>query len=224
MLARINFATPLSPAVTPRTAVGDLNQRFWLPLSLSGVTTTIGGHTVGLKSVDSSSIEFVAPRAMASLAVGLNYPVVINNNGSVTKGWVTIVPTRPDVFSSVIGPGGRAQAENVVNRVHLPEPFIVTTVQVKGGKRVPTVLRLKLTGVEGAGSVNFSIRIGSQTITGTQVISGGVLVEPGVYYVDFQLPAALKHAGDQPIVVTVIAGSTSYTSRLDDTAPRLRIL
>jgi uncharacterized protein (TIGR03437 family) len=193
-------------------------------MSLSGVTMTIGGHTVGLKSVDSNSIEFVAPRAMSSLIEGLSYPVVVNNNGSVIKGWVTIVPARPDVFSTVFGPGGRARAVNVVNRVHTPEPFTVTTVQVRGGRRVPTRLRLKLTGVEGASASNFSIRIGSQTISGTAVKSGGVLVEPGVYYVDFELPAGLNGAGDQPIVVTILAGTGTYSSRLDDTAPRLRIL
>jgi uncharacterized protein (TIGR03437 family) len=193
-------------------------------MSLSGVTMTIGGHTVGLRSVDSNSIEFVAPRALSSLLEGLSYPVVVNNNGSVTKGWVTIVPARPDVFSTVFGPGGRAQAVNIVNRVHTPEPFTVTTVQVKGGRRVPTRLRLRLTGVEGAGVINFSIRIGSQTITGTPIKSGGVLVEPGVYYVDFELPAGLDGAGDQPIIVTILAGSASYSSRLDDTAPRIRIL
>ena len=193
-------------------------------MSLSGVTMTIGGHTVGLRSVDSNSIEFVAPRALSSLLEGLSYPVFVNNNGSVTKGWVTIVPARPDVFSTVFGPGGRAQAVNIVNRVHTPEPFTVTTVQVKGGRRVPTRLRLRLTGVEGAGVINFSIRIGSQTITGTPIKSGGVLVEPGVYYVDFELPAGLDGAGDQPIIVTILAGSASYSSRLDDTAPRIRIL
>jgi hypothetical protein len=185
---------------------------------------TIGGHTVGLKSVDSNSFEFVVPRALSSLLEGLNYPVVINNNGSVTKGWVTIVPTRPDVFSTVFGPGGRAQAVNVVNRVHTPEPFTVTTVQVRGGRRVPTILRLRITGVEGAGSTNFNIRIGGQTIVGTSIKTGGILVEPGVYYVDFELPATLNGAGDQPIVVNIVAGSATYSSRLDDTAPRLRIL
>lgn len=224
MLARINFAAPLSPAVTPRTAIGSLEQSFWLPMSLSGVTMTIGGHTVGLKSVDSNMIEFVVPRALPNALAGTNYPVVINNNGSVIKGWVTIVPARPDIFSSVFGPGGRAQALNVVNRVHTPEPFTVTTVEVRGGDRVPSLIRLRITGVEGTTAANFSIRIGSQTITGTAVKSGGVLVEPGVYYVDFELPAALNGAGDQPIVVTILAGSASFSSRLDDTAPRIRIL
>jgi len=185
---------------------------------------TIGGHTVGLKTVDSNFIEFVAPIALPSSLDGTNYPVVINNNGAVLKGWVTAVPSRPDVFSSVVGPGGRAQVLNVVNRVHTPEPFDVTTVQVKGGDRVPTLLRLRLTGVQGTTSANFSIRIGSHTITGTPVKTGGILVEPGVYTVDFEVPAGLNHAGDQPIVVTVLAGTGSFSSRLDDTAPRLRFL
>ena len=224
MLARITFDEPLSPAVTPRTAVGSINQSFMLPMSLSGVTMTIGGHTVGLKSVNSNYVEFVAPRGLASALTGSNFPVVVNNQGSVIKGWVTIVPARPDIFSTVFGPGGRAQALNVTNRVHTPEPFTVTTVQVRGGDRVPSRIRLRITGVEGASAANFNIRIGSQTIVGANVLTGGVLVEPGVYTVDFQLPAGLNMAGDQPIVVNIVAGSTVFSSRLDDTAPRLRFL
>jgi hypothetical protein len=70
----------------------------------------------------------------------------------------------------------------------------------------------------------FSIRIGNQTITGAQILTGSVLVEPGVYTVDFRLPGALNMAGDQPIVVTVNVGGVTFTSRLDDTAPRIFIL
>jgi hypothetical protein len=224
MLARINFEDPLTPAVTPRTAIGNINQTFMLPMSLSNLTMTIGGHTVGLKSVNSNYVEFVVPRGLPSAIAGANYPVVINNQGSVIKGWVTIVPARPDLFSTVFGPGGRAQAVNFTNRVHTPEPFTVTTVEVRGGDRVPSRIRLRLTGVEGAGPANFNIRIGNQTILGTTVLSGGVLVEPGVYTVDFQLPAGLNGAGDQPIVVNIVVGSNAFASRLDDTAPRLRIL
>lgn len=224
MLARITFAQPLSPAIAPRTVVGDIDQSFWLPMSLSNVTMTIGGHTVGLKQVNSDFFEFVVPRALLSATTGTNYPVVINNQGSEIKGFVTIVPARPDVFSTVFGPGGRAQARNVTNRVHTPEPFTVTTVKVKGGQRVPSLIRLRLTGVEAATAANFSIRIGSVTIPAANIETGSVLIEPGVYYVDFELPATLNGAGDQPIVVTIVAGSASFSSRLDDTAPRIRIL
>jgi len=69
------------------------------------------------------------------------------------------------------------------------------------------------------------IRIGNQTISGTQILTGSILVEPGVYTFDFLLPAALNMAGDQPIVVTIrLSDGTEFKSRLDDTAPRLTIL
>jgi hypothetical protein len=170
----------------------------------------------------------VVPPLLTSAAAGTSYPVVINNNGAVFRGNVTIVPTRPDIFTdlAVPGPFGRAQAFNVTNRVHTTEPFTVTTVRLRGGMRVPTVLRLRMTGIANipAGPGVIEVRIGNQRIQGTQILTGSVLVEPGVYTFDFALPAGLNMAGDQPIVVTVNVGTVQFTSRLDDTAPRIRIL
>lgn len=191
---------------------------------------TINGVACGLKSVSQREIVFVSPPAIGSAITGTVYPVVINNNGTEIKGSVTIVPARPDIFSdrAVPGPGGRARVENVTNRVHTTEPFTVTTIRIRGGTfgnmRVPTILRLRLTGVANTSSAVFSIRIGASTITGTQVLTGGVLVDPGVYTVDFTLPASLAMAGDQPIIVSIVVNGVSFDSRLDDTAPRLFIL
>ena len=187
---------------------------------------TINGVACGLKSVSRHEIVFVVPPFLSSTTTGTPYPVVINNNGTVFKGSITIVPARPDIFTfnAVPSPGGRAQAFNVTNRVHTTEPFTVTTVRVRGGQRVPTVLRLRVTGIANTSPGVISIRIGNVTIQGAPVLTGGVLVEPGVYTVDFQLPGALNMAGDQPIIVTVTAGGTTFSSRLDDTAPRISIL
>ena len=226
ILAKLTYTGGPDQTVVARTAVGSINRSFNLPVELSGVTMTINGVACGLKSVSDRMITFVAPPAISSTATGTVYPVVINNNGVVIKGFVTIVPTRPDIFTDlpVPGPGGRAQVANVVNRVAIGEPFTVTTIRIRGGVRVPTVLRLRVTGIANTSPAVISIRIGSVTIPGTNVLTGGVLVEPGVYTVDFTLPPGLNGAGDQPIIVTVTAGSTTFTSRLDDTAPRLRIL
>ena len=193
---------------------------------------SINGLACGLKSVSQRQIVFVLPTFISSAATGTPYTVVVNNNGTVFKGSLTIVPTRPDIFTDlpVPGPFGRAQAFNVTNRVPTTEPFTVTTVRLRGGTRVPTVLRLRLTGVANidlAAAQNpavVSIRIGNQTISGAQVLTGSVLVEPGVYTFDFRLPGALNMAGDQPIVVSVTVGGTTFSSRLDDTAPRISIL
>lgn len=187
---------------------------------------TINGLAVGLKSVSRHEIVFVVPRFISSTATGTSYPVVVNNNGTVFKGNLTIVPARPDIFTTnaVPGPFGRALMENVTNRVHTTEPFVVRTIRVRGARLVPSVLRIRATGIANTSATVISIRIGGVTIQGAPVLTGGVLVEPGVYTVDFELPATLRGAGDQPIIVMVNVGGTIFSSRLDDTAPRISIL
>ena len=224
LLTMLNSAEGFGPAITPRTVVGSLEQAPDLPIELSGVSLTINGYAAGMKSVDNTRIVFVVPQGLSAPLTGSSYPVVINNQGTQIKGFITLVSARPDIFSSNLGPGGRAQASNVTNRVHTTEPFMVRTIKVKGGTRVPSLIRLRITGVHGVPASAISIRIGSVTITGTPVKTGGVLVEPGVYTIDFELPQSLDGAGDQPIIVTATSGSTTFTSRLDDTAPRIRIL
>ncbi len=119
-------------------------------------------------------------------------------------------------------------AFNVVNRVHTREPFTITTFQLRGSRRVPTVLRVYLTGVNNVSpsfvpGTAISVRIGDTTISGS-FIKDPVPIEPGVFAVDVTLPPALAGAGDRPIVVNVIFNGITYQSRLDDSAPRIWIL
>ena len=137
-----------------------------------------------------------------------------------------MVPARPDIFTDLPSPGpfGRADLRNITNRVHTTEPFTVTTIQIRGGVRVPTKLRMRVTGIANAGSAIITIRIGGVSIAGTNILTGGILEAPGVYTVDFTLPAALNQAGDQPVIISVFTDGGAYDSRLDDTAPRVFIL
>ena len=90
---------------------------------------------------------------------------------------------------TVSGPGGRALVTNVTNRVHTTEPFTARTIRIRGGVFTSTVLRVRVTGVQDAGAGNIFIRIGGvPAISGSRIVSGGVLVEPGVYTIDFLLP------------------------------------
>jgi len=228
MLAVLNYSNiPNSPAVTPRTAAGSLSRSFTLPIELSGVSMSVNGAACGLQSVSSGQIVFVVPPFLAGTAAGVTYPYVVYNNGQEFRGEMKLVTARPDIFTNppVNGPGGRADLRNVTNRVHTTEPFTVTTIKIKGGVRVPSKLRLRLTGVNGRiSSTLISIRIGSVTISGTNILTGGILEAPGVFTVDFQLPPGLNTAGDQPIVVIVNADGVEWKSRLDDTSPRVFIL
>ncbi len=223
-LAIVNFTSAVNQPVVPRTAVGSLNRRFPLPLQLSGVSLTINGIGAGLKSVSSREIIFVVPRGI----FGNNdkFPVVINNNGVIIRGMITITAARPDIFNfnDLASANGRARVFNATNRVLTTEPFTVTTLRYRGGRRVPTVLRLYLTGVQFVPASSISIRIGDVNITAPNILTDAIEVEPGIYTIDFQLPPELNMAGDVPIIVTVTGGGLTFTSRLDDTAPRLRIL
>lgn len=225
-LAIVNFTSAITqPAVVPRTAVGSLDRRFPLPIELSGVTMTIDGVGVGLKSVTSTEIVFVVPRGIAG--TNEKHPVVINNNGVIIRGEITISAARPDIFnfSNTASPNGRARIFNITNRVFTTEPFTVTTVRFRGGTRVPTVLRLFLTGVQGVPASLITIKIGDVEIPRSNILNSPVEVEPGIYTIDFRLPPELNMAGDVPIVISINGGANlMFSSRLADTAPRLRIL
>jgi hypothetical protein len=226
MLAIAEYTSNADQPIVFRAAQGSLERRPTLPIELSGVTMTINGVGVGLRSVGQRRIEFVVPRGLPASVDGTVYPVTINNNGVVFRSFVTLVPSRPDIFRMdlVAAALGRARAFNVTNTVFRTEPFAVRTIRRRGNIMVPTVVRLYLTGVEGAAPANITIRIGNITIPPAGILSSAVLVEPGVYTVDFELPASLEGAGDQPIIVTVTTGQSSFSSRLDDTAPRIAIL
>ena len=226
MLVRLNYTSATDPIIVSRTGVGSLNRSFNLPIEMSGVTVGINGVACGLKAVSQQQIDLVVPPALSNTEVGSIYPLVINNNGTVIKGFVTIIPTRPDIFNTamLVAPLGRAKLFNVVNTVHTTEPFAVKTIRRKGNVLVPTVLRIYVTGMNAVPTANISVRIGSITMSGTAIKSDSIIVEPGVDTFDFELPETLFNAGDQAIVVTVTVGSTTFSSRLDDTTSRVSIL
>jgi hypothetical protein len=224
MLAILNFTAAVDHPIVARTAVGSLSRSFTLPIELSGVTLSINGIACGLQSVTGHSIVFVVPPALSTVTAGTSYPIVLNNNGVVIKGTVVLVPARPDVFTlSGVGPGGRARMFNITNRVPQGEPFNTFTVMQRGGRRVPSHMRLYFTGAGTGAGATYSIRIGPTTVAPATILTP-VLFEPGVYYIDFDLPSALQGAGDQPVIVTVTVGGVAFVSRLDDTAPRVLIL
>ncbi len=187
---------------------------------------TINGAACGLTYVSRHRIDFVVPPGLASSTSGTIYPLVITNNGVTLRSTITIVPARPDIFNILMdpAPGGRAKVFNVTNRVFTAEPFTVTTKRIRPFGRTATILRVYATGVSTAIPSNASIRISTSVTTGITIRSAATLIEPGVYTIDFALPPDLEGVGDQPIILTVTLDGIAFTSRLDDTASRLRIL
>jgi len=193
-----------------------------LPAELNGVSISVNGAAAGLYFVGNSpqQINFVVP---LSVTTGVA-KVIINNNGTVLRGFVLIVAAQPDVFSTTGDAGGRAIAVNVTNPAsRTGEPFPTQSLDMSGNL-VPTVLELSLTGARGVATSEVKITIGTTDITGTSITFVGPNREmPGFDIINFVLPATLSNAGDLPIVVTVTRSSAVFTSRPLDTAPHVTI-
>lgn len=220
-LGNLNYASSRSNV---NAAGGSTSQRsFELPIELGGVTVNIAGAAAGIYAVDyqQQRVIFVIPKGLANGT----YQVTVNDNGRLSRSNLTIVTSQPDILrrDRVISANGRALIFNTTNFPLIrSEPFFIRTIRRRPYGNVQTRVILYLTGVRGLAPTDFNIRIGDQTITGAQILTGAVeTVEPGVYYIEFLLPAALNGAGDVPIIITTTSGAAS---RLDDTAPRLRIL
>lgn len=196
-----------------------------LPIQLRGVSVSIGGAAAGLKSVSANRVDFVVP---VGLAAGL-YNVVINNNGTLVRSQVRVVPAQPDLMSSTNGAGGRAIVTNVTNPLLMmgtPEPFTVTTTYTGADgqpKTDPTRLRFILTGVRNATDASVTVRIGTIAITGEANIDVARTTTPGIDQLDVVLPATLAAAGDVPVIIEVNLGGVVVTSRPAEAAPRIRI-
>lgn len=204
-----------------------MQRSFQLPIQLSGVTMTINGFSCGLVRVSRHRIDFVVPRGIPAAVEGTPYDLVLNNNGTIMRTQVVLVPARPDVYSfeGLEGPGGRAKIFNVTNRVQTTEPFTVRTRSIRPFGRVPTKLRIYLTGFNpriGTGVIN--VRIGLGTNHFLTILSQPEEVEPGIYAQDVELNDDMDGSGDQPVVVVVAINGQVFASRLDDGAPRTLIL
>ncbi|MBK9152873.1 MAG: hypothetical protein IPM25_01360 [Chloracidobacterium sp.] len=226
MLAILNYDKTKTPPFTARTAEASLARSFALPIELSGISMSLNGTACGIRSVGPNEIVFVVPPGIQGTGAGRSLPLIINNNGVEIRSNVAIVAARPDIFTDLPEPGpfGRARISNVTNRVHTTEPFTVTTVRIKGSRRVASRLRMRITGAGNNSTAIFAIRIGSVTIPPSSVVGGATLEAPGVYTLDFDIPPELNGAGDQPVILTINADSVPFLSRLDDTAPRVFIL
>lgn len=191
-----------------------------LPAELAGVSVSVNGAAAGLYFVGNTAkqIDFVMP---PGLAAGLG-TVVVNNNGTVFRGFVQIVPSQPDIFTSTHDAGGRAVVCNVTNTAVsgcVGEPFKVTSLDSTGAT-VATILEVHLTGVRGILPGETKVTIGTTEITPTSVRRN--TNNYGYDIITFTLPATLV-AGDYPIIVTVTKAGT-FSSRGAATAPRVQII
>lgn len=223
--------TNLAPA--PQNAGGqntETTRRPALPIELNNVVVGINGAAAGLYFVSPTQINFVVP---VGLGAG-TFPLVVNNNGAVTRTTITLNPAQPDLFVRNDVPGNRAAAFNttVCGAAGTTEPFTVTTTRPRcdgsgGTETVPTQITFLATGVRNVQTSQITVTLGTGTtavtLSGANIVSVGRNGAPGFDQIVVTLPANAP-TGDVPVVVTVTISGQTFTSRPADAgAPLIRI-
>jgi uncharacterized protein (TIGR03437 family) len=235
---------PSSKGVCPADSPGcdaasESMHRPPLPVELNGVSVSINNAAAGLYFVSPAEIQFVVPPGLATQTAAATYPVVITvrdgANVRTVRTVLQVVGAQPDIFTSTNGPGGRAVVTNVTNPLlstGTPEPFNVTTTFTNSAGAATTEatrLRLVLTGITGIARGAITVRLTKSDNTTVDITGDAIPTDPqatdmpGVFTLDFRLPATLAGAGDVAVTVVVATGNATFTSRPADTAPRFRI-
>jgi uncharacterized protein (TIGR03437 family) len=232
MLGIIRSSVALAPSAVQVPAVDASDRRSPpLPIELNGVSVSVNGAAAGLYFVSPSQINFVVPVGLAANSGTTDtYPVVINNNGTIIRSTLRLLPTQPDIFSTTGGAGGRAMIFNVTDQMNLsgmgtPEPatgFPVTSHNA-AGQTVATVLGIMLTGVRNVQASQVTVRFGSTSLSGDAIKAVGPTKTPGFDEIDVQLPSTLAHSCNVPVIVSVTINGQTFTSRPADSAPVISI-
>ncbi|MDQ5844374.1 MAG: hypothetical protein M3539_03680, partial [Acidobacteriota bacterium] len=202
----------------PATGVPEAGRSPILPIELNGVSVSIAGAAAGLYFVGNDPAEGITFVMPIGLSTGLK-SVVINNNGTVLRGFVNVVPAQPDIFSSTNDAGGVARVCNItIPSGCILGPFTLTSSN--GTTTVPTILEIWLTGVRGITAAETRVKIGTTEITPTSVLGNTNMF--GFDLVTITLPSSLA-PGTYPLIVTVTKNGT-FQSRAEATAPTITII
>lgn len=176
-----------------------------LPFTLGGVTATVAGLPARLSSVSETAVTFVVPQE-AKLADLVE--VVINNNGTKSRGRVKVLDASAGIFTTTNDGNGRATAKcgkpNADGSVTYTDPPCAV-----GTEASPNLLRIFGTGWRNAEKV--IVKIGDSDITPT--FAGA---QPGLFgndIIDLKLIPALAGKADVDIVITTTVGTFSKVTK-----------
>lgn len=214
-LTIIRSTVGLAPANTSSSGGSEKSRSPALPVELNGVSVSVNGAAAGLYFVGNTpqpQINFVMPIGLTASGNALS--VVINNNGTVIRGFIQIVSAQPDIFSTTMDAGGNAivfditNPQNPINKTGVP---ITVTSTDGSGAQVPTVLQITLTGVRFVTASNVTVTIGPTDIVGANFVGPNPEM-PGYDIVNVTLPSSLAGAGDVPIIVKTLTANSRFES------------
>jgi uncharacterized protein (TIGR03437 family) len=177
-----------------------------LPTSLDGTTMYYNGVAAGLFYVSDPQVNSLVP---GTTVPGVANVVVVNKNGRVSQGTVTVDNVAPSIFTTnglgTLAAAGLASANGTTFNQLLGNPNGTTNAIAAN-----SFVMLALTGVRYA-SARPTVTLGGTVITPT--FSGPQGTFAGLDQINFQIPASLAGRGEVDLIVTA-DGKTSNTVKL----------
>lgn len=176
-----------------------------LPLTLGGVTASVGGRPAGLAAVTDASITLVIPTEILPADF---VEVVINNAGKIFRGRVRVQLASPGLFTKSNDGEGAAIARCGLVGANGTVTYTDPPCAV-GTEAAPRQLRIIGTGWRFADSLK--VRIGETEVP--VIASGALSGAPGNEFIDLRLVPALVGKTDVDVSVITKVGSEEKTSR-----------
>jgi len=201
-------ATIISPgasAVGQGTGLAETTATSPGTTELEGVKVSVAGLAALITAISPERIDFVVP---AQVQPSMGVEVVVDNNGKIFRGRVTVLKASPGLFTTTNDGAGRARA--LCGKVNTDGSVTYTDPPCAVGTEAsPNVLRLFGTGWRLADSV--SVKIGDTDITPT--FAGAQAGVPGADIIDLKLVPALAGRTDVDVIVTTTVNSVGKVSK-----------
>jgi uncharacterized protein (TIGR03437 family) len=177
------------------------------PLTLNGVTVTVGGRSARIGYVSPTSVNFILPNDLTPADL---VEVVVNNNGLIFRGRVKVFDTAPGVYTTTNNGEGRALVRcgtvGVGGAIVYSDPPCAV-----GTEANPNVILI--TGTGWRNGIPVIPRIGDVDLT-TNYYGGFDEFAPGVDAVIARLVPALAGKADVDIIIKTTVGSTNRDSKV----------
>ncbi len=173
--------------------------------SIAGVSARVAGSPAFLTYVSPSQINLVIPQ---DVKPANNVEVLVNNNGTISRGRVSVLKASPGLFTTsgdgngpITAQCGRMNADGSVTYTNPPCSV--------GTEANPNILRVFGTGWRNADSVQ--IKVGDVDLT--PIFSGAQPNTFGIDIIDANLVPSLANRTDVDVIVTTTVGSTTKASK-----------
>jgi len=172
------------------------------PLEFRGVRVTVAGMAARISYVSPAQVNFILPNTVKPAEL---VEVVVNNNGTISRGRVMVQDVAPAIFTTTGDGVGRALAKcgrvNADNSITLSDPPCSV-----GTEDNPNIVRIFGTGWRNAESVK--LKIGDSELTLTFAA-----VSPGIDLIEAKLVPDLAGKTDVDVIVTATVGGKDFVSK-----------